>query len=179
MKSHNRQPCHDLPQTCRVSKAVCKIWICPIENFLTHPRTSLRINSYQFSKCNKHKSKINKTRLVRSTWRRFYIKQSNKSVWTSMNTRSTPSPWYSTNLQREIIRMSSFNTVYRQFLNTPKDKFQDQWTLILLTQTDRSKINDSGMKTKTRKNNTSQWNVLRKRTLRDNLLKTPWYLSTW
>ena len=71
VESHNRHPYHDIPQTCGGSKSICPILIRPTENFPTHPRTSFMINERWSSKWDKHRSTINKIRLVRRTWRIF------------------------------------------------------------------------------------------------------------
>ena len=71
VKPHNRHPCHDLTQTCGGNKDVCLIWIRPTEKLLTYPGTCFSINEFWFIKYNKHKSKINKRRLERRTWRIF------------------------------------------------------------------------------------------------------------
>ena len=73
VQSQNRHPCHILPQTCGVSKAVCLIWIWPTDNFLTHSRTSYRINELWSSKYNKHNSMVKKIIIVRINWRIYYI----------------------------------------------------------------------------------------------------------
>ena len=49
---------------------------------------------------------------------------------TSMNNQTAPFPRPSTNLQGKQSCMPSLDTAHRQFDNTPKDKFQDQWELI-------------------------------------------------
>ena len=51
-----------------------------------------------------------------------------------MNTQPETSPQYSTNLQGNQIHMSGLDTAHRPFSNTPEDKFQDEWTMILLMQ---------------------------------------------
>ena len=56
----NGHPCHNLTQTYRERKIVCPVWIQPTDNFLTHPRTSFRINERWYNKYDTHKSKINK-----------------------------------------------------------------------------------------------------------------------
>ena len=99
VQSHSRQPRHNLPQIYGGIKAVYPILIHPIDNFLTHPKISFSINEHWSSKCNKHKSKINKKRLVQINWRIFYINQSTKLMWTNMNTQPAPSPRSSTNLR--------------------------------------------------------------------------------
>ena len=53
--------------------------------------------------------------------------------------------------------------------NTPEYKFQRQWILIQLIQTNRSTFNDEKMKTKTPNKNTLKWNFLMKPTLRNNI----------
>ena len=114
----NRHPRHDLPKTCRVSKSICPVWIRPNENFLTHPRKSFRVNKFWSNKLNKHNSATKRRRLERITWRRFIIKQSNKSKQTSMNTQPAPSPRPYTNLWWNKIFMSGLDTSHRQFSNT-------------------------------------------------------------
>ena len=39
----NRNPWHDLTQSCEGIKLICMIWIFPTDHFLTQPSTSLRI----------------------------------------------------------------------------------------------------------------------------------------
>ena len=70
-----------------------------------------------------------------------------------MNTQPRPLPQPSTNLQVQKIHMSSVHASHMKVSNTTKDKFQYQWTLIRLMQTNRSNINDVKMVTKTPKNN--------------------------
>ena len=55
VKYKNWHPHHDIPQTCRESKPVCTVWIFPTDNFITHPRTSFRINEWWSNKCNTQK----------------------------------------------------------------------------------------------------------------------------
>ena len=52
--------------------------------------------------------------------------------------------------------MSGLDTALRKFANTPGDKFQDQWMLIQIMQTNRSTINGANIKNITPKNNTWQ-----------------------
>ena len=56
--------------------------------------------------------------------------------------------------------MYDLNMSHRKFVNTTKDKFQDQITMNQVMQTNRSKTNDKNMKTKTPKNNASKLDVL-------------------
>ena len=65
--------------------------------------------------------------------------------------------------------MSDLNMAHKKIANTSGDKFNYQLIMIQLNQTNRSKTNDTNMKTKNPKNNTSKWNLLRKLTLRSNL----------
>ena len=102
-----------------------------------------------------HKWKINKKRIERRTLRIFYIKQKN------LNTQPAPSPWPSTNLRGKQICMSGLDTSRRKFAITPGNKFQDQWTPIRSMQTNRSKINDANMITKTP--DKSNWIIINQR----------------
>ena len=142
-------------------KYVCPVWIRPTGNFLTHLMTTLRINECGYNKYNTHKSKINKIRLEQRTWWLFYIKQSNQLKQTSLNTQPPPSSWPSTNLWGKKIRISGLDTAYRKFSNTPKDKFQDQWTLIRLIRTNSSTTNGKNMIAKTPMKNT--WQIINQR----------------
>ena len=157
----NRQPCHNLPQTCAGSKSVCQVWIRPTDNFLAQPRTSFRINELWSNKNDTPKSTINKRSLERRTWRMFLIKKSNQLKQTILNTQPAPFPWCSTNLQGNQICMSSLYTDHRKFANTPKFKFQYQWMLIRLMQTNRSTINDANKITKTPRKKT--WQIINRR----------------
>ena len=47
----NRHPHHDRSQTCGGSKSVCPVWIWPTDNFLTHTRTSFKINECWSGQC--------------------------------------------------------------------------------------------------------------------------------
>ena len=60
VQPHNRHPLHNLPQTYRVIKAVCPIFIRPKYNLLTHPRKIFSTNELWCSKCNKHRTTIKK-----------------------------------------------------------------------------------------------------------------------
>ena len=51
----------------------------------------------------------------------------------------TPSPRTPKKIQGKKIRMYGLDTAHWQFTNTPRDKFQDQWTLIRLMWTNTSK----------------------------------------
>ena len=53
----NRHPRHNLPKTYGGRKPVCPVWIYPTEHFLSHPRTSFRINERLSNKYDTHKSK--------------------------------------------------------------------------------------------------------------------------
>ena len=99
------------------------------------------------------------------------LKSVNKSMMTSVTTKPAPSPWPPTSLRWEGICMPSLVTVHRQFSITPKDKFQDQLTLIQLMRTNKSKINNFKIHNKTPKDNTLTLNVWRKTTQRSNLWK--------
>ena len=46
----NQNPQQNLPQACRGRKSVCLVWICPTDNFLSHTRTSIRINNQWYDK---------------------------------------------------------------------------------------------------------------------------------
>ena len=137
-------------------KSVCLFWIHPTGNLLTHPGISFSTNELWSNKYDIHKSKINKNSLEWITWRILYIKQSNKLKWTSLNTKPVPLPWTLTHLQGNKICMSGLDTSHRQFSNTPKGKFQYQWTLIWSIWTNRSIINNTIIITKTPNKNTSQ-----------------------
>ena len=54
--NQNWHPRHDLPQICGGNKSVCPVWIHITDNFLTHPRTSFRINELWSNKYDTHKS---------------------------------------------------------------------------------------------------------------------------
>ena len=71
-----------------------------------------------------------------------------------MNTQSAPSTLPSTKLRWKKIHMYGLDMDYRQFTNTPEDKFQDQLTLIRLVQKNISTINDTKMINKSPNNNT-------------------------
>ena len=83
LKSHNRQPNHDLPQACGENKSICMIWLLPTENLQPHPKTSFNINESWSIKCKIHRSKINKGSIGTCTWRRFYINK--KSNWSQQD----------------------------------------------------------------------------------------------
>ena len=146
-----RNPWHKLPKTCGGSKSVCLVWIRTTENLKSHPRTSFWMNERWSNKYDTHKSTINKRRLERRTWRRFYIEQRNQLKQISLNTQPEPSPQPSTNLREKQIHLSGLDTSHRQFSIKTKDKFQYKWTLIRSMITDRSTINDAHMITKTPK----------------------------
>ena len=95
-------------------------WIRPTGNFLTHPRTSFRINELWSNKYDTQKSTIKKIRLERRTLRIFYIKQNNKLKWKFLNNQLAPLPRPSTNQQGNQIYMSVLDTSHRQISNTPK-----------------------------------------------------------
>ena len=157
----NRHSNQDFPQTCRGSKSVFPVWIRTTENLITHPMKSFRINEWWSNKYDTHNSTINKRRLERRNWWKFYIKQSNKLKQTSLNTQPEPFPRPYTNLRGKKICMSSLYTAHRKFANTYKGNFQDQWNLILSIQTNRSTTNNANTTTKTLKNNT--WQVINQR----------------
>ena len=161
--SQKWHPIHGLPQTCGGSKYICPVWIRPTANFLTHLRTSFSINKHWSSKWNTHKSTKNKIRLEQITWRRIYIKQSNLLMQTSLNVEPAPSPQTYTNLRGKKIRMSGLDMAKWKFANTPEDKFQDQWALIWIMQTNRSKINNENIKNKNLKSNT--WWIIKHRNI--------------
>ena len=144
----NRHSNHDLPQTCGGRIYICQVWIRPTENSLKHPRTSFSINEHWYNKYDTYKSTINKIRLERITWRIFYTKQSNQIKQKILNNHPAPSSWTSTALWWKQIRMFGLDMAHKQFSNTPKDKFQYQWMIIISTQTNRSTINDTNMITK-------------------------------
>ena len=154
-------PRYDLQQTCVGRKYLCPVLIRLTDNLLSHLRKSFRINERWSNKYATHKSKINKIRLEQRTWRVFWIRQSNQLKRTSLNTQPATLPQRYTNLWGNKIRMSSLDMYHIQFSNTSEDKFQDQWTLILLMRTNRSTINDAKMITKTLKNNT--WQIINRR----------------
>ena len=78
---------------------------------------------------------------------------------TSSYTQPEPLPQTSTSLMGKQIHMSVLDTSHRQFSITPEDKFQDKWTLIWLTQSNKSEINYTKIKTKTLKYNTFKCNI--------------------
>ena len=90
---------------------------------------------------------------------------------TSSYTQLASSPRRSTSLWGKQICMSGSDMTYGQFTITSEDKFQDQWTLIQLTQTKKSTINDDNIKTKTTKANTFKCSVWMKLIQISNLLK--------
>ena len=125
------------------------------------PEESFRINERWYNKYDTHKSIINKRRIDQRTWRRFYIKQINQLMQTSLNTKMAPSPRPSTNLQGNQIHMYGLDTAHRKVSNRHEDKFQYQWTLIRSMQTKRSTIKDANMINKTPKNN--NWQIINHR----------------
>ena len=130
MKSHNRHPRHDLLQTCEVSKYLFPIWIHPTENLLTYARTSFRIDKFLLSKCNKHKSKINKRRIKRITWNIVWINKINQLIQKSLDTPPSPLPRPYTNLWRNQTCMSHLDTAYRQFATHMRTSFRinERWS---------------------------------------------------
>ena len=48
VKPHNCRPHHDFTQACGRSKSMCTVWIQPIDSFLSHPGTSIRVNESLF-----------------------------------------------------------------------------------------------------------------------------------
>ena len=126
----NRHPQRNLPQTYGGSKSVCLFWIRPTEHFLTHLRKSFSINVRRYNKYDTHKSKMNKIRLERRTWRIFYIRQRNQLNQIIFNTQPKPSPQSSTNLWEKKILLSGLYTSNRNVSNTPEDKFQNKWILV-------------------------------------------------
>ena len=70
-KLKNWHPPHDLPQTYRGIKSTCPVCIQPTDNFLTHSRTSLRINERWSNKYDTKNSTINKRRFEQRNWRIF------------------------------------------------------------------------------------------------------------
>ena len=71
VKSQNRRPRHDLPETCKGSKSISLVWIHPTDKFPTNPKTGFSINERWCGKFNTHDSKITKTRLEQRTWRKL------------------------------------------------------------------------------------------------------------
>ena len=82
-----------------------------------------------------------------------YLRDINPLMTTGVTKKMEPLPKPSTNLQGKQIRMSGLDKSHRKCSNTPGDKFQDQQTLVLSMITNRSKINDTDMITKTTNNN--------------------------
>ena len=154
LKHKKLHPHHNIHQTCGGRKYVYLVWMRPIDNFLTHPSTSFRINKLWSNDYDTHKSKTNKIRLQRIIWRRFYIKQRNLLKPTSLKTQPSPRLQPSTNLRGKQIRMSRLDMSHINISNTPGDKFQYEWTLIQSMRTNMSTINNSIMTTKTEKGNT-------------------------
>ena len=147
VKLKNRHLLHDLPQTFGGIKYVCQFWIRPTDNFLTHQRTSFRTNERWYNKYNTHKSTINKKGFNKEL--EGYFSSSKAINWCEKSEHSpSPSPLPYTNLMGKQICISCLNTDHRKFSNTYKDKFQDQWTLIQLIQTNKSTINNENMITK-------------------------------
>ena len=64
---------------------------------------------------------------------------------TSEITQLTPLPQPLSILWREKICMYSWDTAYRQFSNTPEEKFQDKKIMIRLIQKQRSTINKGSL----------------------------------
>ena len=99
----------------------------------------------------KYRSRINKGINLQWTWRRFYFHKNGWFVSTSISTQpehlSRPLP----RLPGKQIHMSNLNMDYGRFSITPKDKPQDQWTIILRTKTDKVTNNNDNIETKTPK----------------------------
>ena len=138
MKSQKLTPSPRPSTNLRGEKICMSGCIRPTRKFLTHPRTSFSINELWPNKYDIKKSTINKRRLERITWRKFYIKQSNPLKRTSLNTQPAPLPQPSTNRWGK--------------------KIQDQLILIQLMRTQRSTINNARMITKTQNNST--WRII-------------------
>ena len=83
--------------------------------FLTHPRTSFRINWHWYNKYDTHKSTINKIRLERRTWKMFYTKQINQLKQTCPNTQPAPLRWPSTDLWGGQINISGLDMAHTIF----------------------------------------------------------------
>ena len=130
MQPQNWYPCHNLPQTCGGIKSICPFCMCTTEHLQSHLRTSFSINELWSSKWDIHKSTINKSRFLRMNLRIFYINQNSRLMSTSSYTRLAPSPWTSTNLRGNKIRIYGLGMTHIKIAITPREKFQDKWTLI-------------------------------------------------
>ena len=118
-------------------------------------------------------------KLVWITWGIFEIKQTNILMSTNSYNQKAPLPQPSTILRGRQICVSVLNTAHRQFTIISKDKYQVQWTLILLTRKTTSTINKAKIKTKTLKDNYLKFNVWRKLSQISNPWKKLLTLITW
>ena len=119
------------------------------------PEDKFRINELWSIKCYKHKTTINKIRLQNTL--KYFLDQVKQSI--RENNYDHPIGILATDFHKPVGEENLYVQVgygLHTMCNIPKYKFCDQWTLIRLTRTNRSTINDTKMKTKSPKNTTSK-----------------------